>query len=264
VIKVVVLGCGPAGLLAAHAASLQGADVEIYSVKQPSIISGAQYFHREIPGLTGAPDGFVTYMKTGTRDGYAKKVYGYESHPVSWDLWEDASVPAWSMHRIYMALWDMYYDGIIDYEIKSATDIYMLERLGADVYISSIPAPKFCEGNHHFIHVPMWITDGIEKDIQVPDNTIIYNGHPGVPWYRASNLFGHESMEFPIKPFRKPGDGAIRGMKPTAHNCDCHPNWMRVGRFGQWKRGVLVHNAFEEVTHAMQQVQRTNSPHRSH
>src|SRR5262245_15995908 len=93
VIRVVVLGCGPAGLLAAHAASLYGCDVRILSIRQPSIISGAQFLHEHIPGVTGDIDGHVLFMKAGTAGGYAKKVYGNSRIPTSWDLWEPESRP---------------------------------------------------------------------------------------------------------------------------------------------------------------------------
>ncbi|HEY7420289.1 MAG TPA: hypothetical protein VH593_34240, partial [Ktedonobacteraceae bacterium] len=84
-IRAVVLGCGPAGLLAAHACSLNGADVRIFSLKRPSYISGAQYLHQAIPGLSGAPDGDIMITKVGTREGYAKKVYGNANKATSWE-----------------------------------------------------------------------------------------------------------------------------------------------------------------------------------
>lgn len=248
--RVVVLGCGPAGLLAAHAASLNGADVRIYSIKQPSVISGAQFLHEHIPGLTGKPDGDILISKVGSRDGYARKVYGSSDIPVSWDTIDYTSRPAWSMKKSYDILWDMYGKEIIHYQIMSARDMNWLDELGADLYISSLPAPQMCRNNEHwFESVPMYIHQNIHADI--PINTIIYNGISSVSWHRASNLFGHTSFEYG----KDPGAPALTGFKPTAHNCDCHPHWMRVGRFGRWQRGVLVHHAFKQVMDAMQQMQ---------
>jgi hypothetical protein len=256
--RVVVLGCGPAGLLAAHAASMAGASVQIFSVKKPSPINGAQFLHRSIPGLTmNGPDGHVTFTKTGDRDGYAMKVYGTPNIPVSWDLWNETSKPAWTMQRIYNELWDMYKDGITDWEMKPS-DLHRFER-GHDLLVTSLPAHVTCEKDHIFQSVPMWIKDGFEPGVQIPLNTIVYNGHEEMPWYRASNLFGFHSMEYGRNPINdlqsNPDNWTYYGVKPLEHNCDCHPNWMRVGRFGQWKRGVLVHHAFEEVERAMHEMQ---------
>jgi hypothetical protein len=253
--RVVVLGCGPAGLLAAHAASLNMADVQIFSIPQKSVISGAQYLHRSIPGLTESADGWITYMKTGSRDGYARKVYGVSSIPVSWDLWGQAeSKPAWSMQKAYDVLWEMYKGSIVEFDVR-LFDVVVLESLKADLYISSLPAPLLCHGGHFFESVDMHIREGFSGAVTVPENTIIYNGHLHHPWHRASNLFGFKSMEYATRPPDDNGDSRlISGVKPTAHNCDCRPDWLRVGRFGQWKRGVLVHHAFEEVELALQQV----------
>lgn len=251
-IRVVVLGCGPAGLLSAHAASLHGCDVRILSIKQPSIIGGAQFLHEFIPGLTRGPDGHVLFTKTGTRDGYARKLYGSSRIPVSWDLWEDAtSRPAWSMQKSYDMLWRMYARGIRHFSVSSPDDLRRAEQAGADLYISSLPAHAMCENlDHWFESVSMYIINKF-IDVEVPENTIIYNGNERVPWHRASNLFGHKSMEFARRPDNM---GVLSGQKPTAHNCDCNPHWMRVGRFGQWKRGVLVHHAYNEVQNALQSL----------
>jgi len=256
--RVVVLGCGPAGLLAAHAASMAGASVVIYSIKRQSPINGAQYLHREIPGLTHGPDGWITYMKTGDRDGYARKVYGTADVHVSWDQWDAVSKPAWSMQKIYMELWGMYEQAIRDQEIKP-DDLNNLDFFGGfDLCITSLPAHKVCEKQHIFQSVEMYIKDGFAPGVIIPLNTIIYNGHESIPWHRASNLFGFKSMEYgsmgAAKGLQQNPNWTFYGMKPTSPNCDCHPHWMRVGRFGQWKRGVLVHHAFEEVERAMHQM----------
>lgn len=255
--RVVVLGCGPSGLLAAHAASMEGADVQIFSHKTPSYISGAQYLHERIPGLTMGIDGHILFTKTGSASGYAKKVYGSSSMDTSWDRFDiGVSRPAWSMQKAYKRLWAMYKDAISDYHVSTPGEALALEGIGADLFITSLPQAVMCSNPEHiFESVPMHIVpDGDPAIAWVPENTVIYNGHPGIAWSRASNLFGHVSIEFPrTPPFHV--DNLLHGFKPTMHNCDCNPHWLRVGRFGQWKRGVLVHHAFKEVTDAMHQMQ---------
>src|SRR4051794_36471109 len=112
---VAVLGCGPAGLLSAHAAILGGCDVLVYSIKQKSPMNGAQYLHSPIPELTSQdPDAIIRYAKVGTRAGYATKVYGHPEAPCSWDKFEEGPRPAWSLSDSYEELWSRYGDLIID------------------------------------------------------------------------------------------------------------------------------------------------------
>ena len=76
--RVAVLGSGPAGLLAAHACVQQGVEPKIYSLKEKSLMFGAMYLHEPIPDLNDPdrPDHDIMIVKEGTREGYAKNVYG--------------------------------------------------------------------------------------------------------------------------------------------------------------------------------------------
>lgn len=254
--RVAVLGCGPAGLLAVHAASLMGADVRIFSAKSPSPIGGAQFLHQAIPGLTTEPDGDILFTKVGTREEYARKVYGNSEIGVSWDLWDDTARPAWSMKKAYNKLWEMYSDQIKDINIPMNDHriLRVIEDQPFDLLISSIPASFLCEHDQHiFVSVPMWIRQ--DSQMSIPMNTVIYNGDPQDIWNRASNLFGHKSVEYgrPLKWHEN--DNVITGYKPTSHTCDCNHQWMRVGRFGKWQRGILVHHAFNEVMRRIDALQ---------
>ena len=62
--KVAVLGCGPAGLFACHAAVRGGAEVDVYSQKKRSEIGGAQYLHQHVPDVTGTePEAMITFAQ---------------------------------------------------------------------------------------------------------------------------------------------------------------------------------------------------------
>ena len=55
---VIVIGCGPAGLAAVHAAHTLGAKVRIMAPKQKTPQLGPITLHRAIPEInTGPPDG---------------------------------------------------------------------------------------------------------------------------------------------------------------------------------------------------------------
>jgi hypothetical protein len=237
---------------AAEAASFT--DIHIFSRKEKSVIHGAQYLHKPIPGLSPryAP---VEYRKHGSADGYAKKVYGDPMHPTSWAKFETGIHDAWSMQDAYNELWAIFEDRIIDCDVTPLILRYF-ERSGIDLLISSIPAPILCEKNEHiFESAPMYVvTDEMLSDDE--SNVVVYNGDPEYPWYRSSRLWRHEYLEFGSEGARTMPSNWVRvqGHKPVSHTCNCHPEWMRVGRFGKWQPGVLAHSAFQEVTIAMHQL----------
>jgi hypothetical protein len=253
--RVNVLGCGPAGLIAAHSAAEAGCVVFIYSKKEQSKIVGAQFLHRPIPGITNpSPDAQLVVVHSGTAEGYAKKVYDDEDMSTSFTKYPYGHYDAWDMDAAYAQLWDLYSDSIIDTELDEET-IDDIEEEGG-LCITSIPAHVFCKNHDHFfMAVECWVRlargDGKGWQPEIPENTIFYNGETDIPWYRASNVFGRESQEFK----KAPDNPAQKIYKPTVTNCDCRPDWVRVGRFGKWKRGVLVNHAYGEVKDALLQVQ---------
>jgi hypothetical protein len=243
--QVAVLGCGPAGLLAAHAAHESGAKVVVFSVKQMSPIGGAQFLHRSIPGLTEErPDGLVEILHVGSDRVYAEKVYGNPGAPTSWKEYPDGHTEIWNMHAVYHKLWQRYAHWIVDQPITSDDLPLLLEKY--DMVLSAIPAKALCDSGHEFVSQPVWITNkaSFEGSVQ---NIIIYQGEEHVPWYRSSRIFGYGGTEYPHQV-----DGATRIRKPLSTDCDCWPEVVRLGRYGSWKKGLLIHHAYEETIKAME------------
>jgi hypothetical protein len=246
--KVVVLGCGPAGLLAAQGAADAGADVTIYSKRVPSFIAGAQFIHVSIPGIKVQPAP-VTIQKRGTAEGYAKKVYGEPSKVTSFSTWEDGeTIAAWPMREVYDILWRRWRAKIVDGDIDSDR-LDWIEKGASDMLVSTIPAPVLCRGGHIFETQEVDIsTTGLAHN----KNVITYNGNANCRWFRSSFLFGMASVEYGIHPTHQSAPKAApmktkRIRKPQWTDCDCRDQWRRVGRYGKWQRGVLAHSAYEEV-----------------
>lgn len=246
--EVHVLGCGPAGLLAAHAVRLAGHDPVIHSIKEPSIIKGAQFIHEPIEGMTGVdPDFIITFEKWGYPEEYAMKVYGSPDAPTSWNDFPEGEVPAWGMVQTYQKLWDTYEDLIIDTEIRAPYIKDLLES-GAHV-ISSITPMGYCgrledPSPHLFEWQDVWI-ESVHSLTTPRDGLIVYNGNPNDRWYRSSLIQGHGSTEYGQAMPR-----VKRSRKPLRTNCNCFerwPNFHRVGRFGEFKKGLLVHDAFTKA-----------------
>jgi hypothetical protein len=243
--SVAVLGCGPAGLLAAYRLASEGFHPFIYSDrKAPSFIAGAQFLHVPIEGLTRPePDAVITFAKAGTREGYATKVYGSPDAPCSWDEFPTGEAPAWSLREINAKLWGRFSNHVSVARIKPE-DVAFLVRTFRMV-VSTIPAQSLCyrPRHHEFTGAKVWIRHQAPEGLE---NVIAYNGLPTVPWYRASNIDGEGFTEY-----GHAVQNAASGTKPLSNTCDCFPEVVRAGRFGRWEKGVLVHDVLDTVESAL-------------
>jgi hypothetical protein len=251
-VKALVFGCGPAGLLAAHAFAIGGHDVLILSKKRKSEMYGAQYLHAPIPGMTEDPGRVITYRLDGTPDQYRAKVYGPQSRvQVSPEDLAGQHL-GYDIRRTYDNLWDTYGDYVQPYDVTPASVAAAVKDLNPDVTVSSVPAPALCcHDEHTFTSEQVWaIGDAPERGVfcpvKVPKETVVCNGEPSPAWYRAANVFGRSTAEWPHKT-KPPIEGVSEVTKPVRTTCDCLPNVVRVGRYGKWQKGVLSHEAFRDV-----------------
>jgi hypothetical protein len=82
--------------------------------------------------------------------------------------------------------------------------------------------------------------------------TVQCNSNDAPRWYRAANVYGYSTVEWPAGP-KPPWPGVVSVTKPLSTNCDCWvgKRFHRVGRFGRWTKGVLVHEAFFDMDKAL-------------
>jgi hypothetical protein len=262
--RILVLGAGPAGLLAAHAASyVDKADIVIVSNKVKSGLFGCQYLHGPIPGFD-LETTTVDYRLEGTVEDYAAKAYQGQ---VSATGVSPATLmgphPAWNMRQCYDQLWDRWEDSIVDAVVKPEQVTAMLGHYNADLVVSSIPAPVLCQrpGDHQFSSVESWALGdapvlGQVVPVPCPPDTVLCTGDKDRGYHRVSNVFGYKTAEWPGHRRKPPIDGVVRFSKPLATNCECWPlnadfdndkklnGILRVGRYGTWRKGVLSHEAF--------------------
>jgi hypothetical protein len=257
-----ILGAGPSGLLAALAAAQRGYDIEILADGEPSPVSGAQYLHAPVPGLTEDHEPtMLTYVKVGDMDGYAQKAYGEPAAQVSWDTFVTGEYPAWNLRKAYEELWYRFESRIHKRHLE-VTDIDLICNGTDGPVFSSIPLKSICKDAlaHDFQGQRVVFTE--EEYVKVPE-MIVYNGRLSDAWYRAACLFGYSSTEYALA-----GDGLTQGtayeikenlvvfdgIKPTMNHCNCftkYQNFHKIGRFGQWRRGILTNHAYEEVAAAL-------------
>jgi hypothetical protein len=249
--KVTIFGCGPAGLLAAHAAEQRGCEVTVISRRVRSRIHGAQYIHEEIPDLCTADSvQTISYAKLGNSSGYADKVYGSPLAPTSWAEFPMGEAPAWPMAGAYALLWSRWSSRVREADVNMAMVEGMISLAEDDeVFFSSIPLPSLCQRGHDFKSAPVVFEP--ECYIEAPD-VIVYSGRSSEPWYRTSNLFGHKWTEYPARfwDLKALPDDWRYGFKPVGHGCDCLDSFrhlFRIGRFGSWSKRVLVSDAYKRA-----------------
>jgi hypothetical protein len=250
---VAILGCGPSGLLAAHACWLNDIPFVIFSRKRKSNLGGAQFSHIPIPGLYEEEDASkLTYHVEGDAETYQRKVYGSSDIPfVSFDnVVEGQVVQAWPLRDSYETLWDRFEDSIVDLDISPVRARSFGDPF--DLTFSSLHLKTICLGrmgsgiNHWFRDQPVRIAnEAINPNI--PDNSIWYDGTKDHSWYRQSRIFGVGSTEWGGSSPLPPVEDVRTVVKPIDTNCDCHPNLIRIGRFGAWKKGLLTSHAYGTV-----------------
>jgi hypothetical protein len=262
--EVAIVGCGPAGLLSALAVEQAGHKPWIVSLPFKSKMFGAMFLHRAIPEVTPRdPEFHVHIYRTGTREGYARNVYGDSEASVSWDLMPNV-IAAWSLPAAYDLLWDKYEDRI--HEVRMGP--HELQALVSNFegrVINSIPKHVVCfmPTIHKFDCLPISVVHGPVKGFE-ENNVMHYNGAnmvenrvTGPEWYRFSVIQQYAAWEYrDIPSWEAIGtDYAISpGVKVVGTDCDCWEDVLHVGRFGRWEKGVLTHHAYEaawEYAHAL-------------
>lgn len=244
---VFVLGCGPAGLLAAHAAALAGREPVILSRKVKSEIGGAQYLHSAIPGIANEHDAFECLLvKRGDAEGYAEKVYGEKEHPTSWQKYEQGVHMIWNMRAAYDRLWAEYHNQIQNVEITPAG----LEDMAKQEFVvSTIPKIATCPDpeDYDWHSQDVWIQYGERvRGCEANPMTFIMSGEPWDSWYRQSNLFGWQGIEYShLVP------GSVKIKKPVSTTYPGVPGVLHMGRYGEWRKDVLIHDVFWRLSEVL-------------
>lgn len=254
---IAVLGCGPAGLLAAHACALAKKPFVIFSRPTKSALGGAQFLHQSIPEVAEEEPYDITIVAQGDAETYRQKVYGSSTHVtfVSFPKEPTSTQPAWNLVRTYDRLWELYGGLVEPIEVNGAW-LDEHERKFKKV-LSTVPAPAICLSNvgmieqmHMFHSQRIWVLpDNINPSLI--DGTILYDGTIDRSWYRQSRLFGVGGTEYPSH-VRPPVEPLIKANKPLLTNCSCFPKIVRLGRHGQWKKGILTHDAFNGAKEILQ------------
>jgi siroheme synthase (precorrin-2 oxidase/ferrochelatase) len=248
-VKVYVIGCGPAGLAAAHAAVGLDARVTVYAPKAKTPQRGPLLIQRPIPGInTDHPDGTIHQRVIGGSIlDYRYKLYGDINIGINGDMLRP-EYHAWKHPETYDKLWDLYEHLIVPRKV-SQYELFQMQD-DADLVVSTANSNRLCRrafpnGLHNFEFVQVAITPKAEYPDQ-PDNTIIFNAGSKHSWVRSSKVFGQEVTEWSVNDFPDGPDARVI-KKPISTDCNCYPRVLRTGRFGAWKNEVWIDTAYYDT-----------------
>ena len=195
----------------------------------------------------------MSYNLEGTPEEYRRKVYGqmWDGTISAEDL--EYSHWAWDIRAAYKKLWDLYSDQVYDCNITSLRQVERDARLsGYDVVFSTVPRKVWALPTDNFVSTKVWaIGDAPERGQRAPfttfeDDTIICDGTDAVSWYRLSCVFGHTTIEWPGHK-RPPIENIAPVEKPLGHDSQQASDFIHLGRYGKWQKGVLTTDAFDEA-----------------
>lgn len=255
--KVIVIGCGPAGLAAAHAAAGHGCEIQVIAPREKTPQRGPLLIQRPIPGINNSqPDGTIHQRVIGGSVlDYRYKLYGDVNIGINGDVLQP-EYHAWQHRETYDALWERYERYIEDRKVTPG-ELLKLHEV-ADLVVSTANARSLCfqwgtfSKRHKFSSATVAVTPRAEYPNQ-PDNTIIFNAGDEYPWVRSSRIFGNEVTEWMML---DAPSYAMQVVKPISTNCDCFPHVLRTGRFGAWRNETWVDTAYWDTYTAIASMQR--------
>lgn len=245
--SVAILGCGPSGLMVAHAADMLSWNFRIFGTKKKSMILGSQYLHKPIPGMTSGPVAIVDYHLEGTPEDYRSKVYGPSwTGTDDYEYLDESHHYAWNMRDTYDKMWKAYEPEIKNYTLCKE-DAPLLNNF--DLVISTIPRTMWAEPGDVFRSTKIWIAQDSEDrcaPFRPREFTVICDGTPDVGFYKASNIFGHCTVEWPESK-KPPLDGILLVERPLSHNSKAASDFKHLGQFGSWDPQILVTDVFDQA-----------------
>ena len=259
--QVAIVGCGPAGLAAAHAAYGLDADVTIFSPAVKSPQRGPLILQRPIPAITlDHPDGYIRQIVIGGSIlDYRYKLYGDINIGINGNVLQEG-YHCWNHIKAYNSLWSTYMGCGDIPRVKHVNDEVTWAQLRSmcsqfDLVVNTAPLNRICNNlSHRFVFSKVDITFGSSYPDQPPDTTI-FNAGDKYPWVRSAWLLGNSCTEW-LPGTAPPELQPLTIRKPISHNCDCFPRVLGTGRFGAWRNQTWVDSAFYDVRDTIISMQR--------
>jgi hypothetical protein len=213
--------------------------------------------HKPIPQVDTDGPNIVQYLLSGTPEQYRRKVYGKDWDGVvsPEDLMEEHY--AWDLRRAYDWLWKSFEPWIIDTDLVPERNWHYKRILAKhDLVISTVPRKIWWVPGDLFESIKIWALGDtelprVEKPYRPAPFTVQCDGNKHVPWYRVSNIYGYCTMEWPHY-ISNPGTNIGRPLYPGASLVEkplkCYsrgaPDFIHLGRYGAWEKGILTSDVF--------------------
>jgi hypothetical protein len=172
---------------------------------------------------------------------------------------------AWDIRATYDAMWEMVTQSrnvaIVPADVKAEWLDRSTGALSKFAHVvSTVPAPSLCKSpvyhpsqEGHLFRVHTIKAAGDVSPYKYPpgefSDFVKCDGTSAEPWYRTARVFGYRTVEWP-RQFQTPTYSDVRVAtvrKPLQTDCDCHPEIIRLGRYGAWRKGILVHQVYADA-----------------
>ncbi|MEK6860830.1 MAG: hypothetical protein AABY07_02555 [Nanoarchaeota archaeon] len=254
--RIAILGAGPSGMMAAHAAFQCGSLVDIFDSNPDQIRrnSGVYYLHDDCDLLLDSVDikqtilGIELLSLDQISEIYTKKVYGNiagVSKVSVLDAIKNPTVKGYNAGQAISRLWDLYGERVREVKITNLDHVLSLLN-SYDKIISTIPA-GILYPDYKYESVNVLIKSSVAP---LSDSFIFYNVNLNCNWYRCSAIFGIFTQEYDYGvieqnelncQYRMVKKVVGNGIKSNIENL------FLVGRYGAWRKSTLTHNVYYDV-----------------
>ena len=248
-----ILGAGPSGMMAAHAAVNNGYDIHILD-KDPDKTrrnSGVYYLHSQCDLALSST--ILHQRVIGDKDmpqeevleAYRKKVYG-DLDVGSSSILEaryNPDIEVYNSSEAIEHLWQMYGHTIQKYTIGSMFHLKVFREDYVGV-VSTIPAEiLFPESNLYSI--PAYVHPSTSP---MQESFIYYNVSKTIPWYRCSAVFGSFVAEYSSEVDKKEEYKTVVKVIGKDKPLPVHDWLISTGRYGAWDKSFLTDTVYRHVT----------------
>jgi hypothetical protein len=259
--KIAIVGFGPTAVFAAKAAWDMGCQVEIYTDQQKPMPPGATWLHWLPEDVSGQFRPVQIYVVgQGTSDQYTKRQWGqvYPSSFPTKPVWEIGYDPTQLLDKLLPTECNV---NLTPYRMSDA-DVKDL-AVGFDLVFQTFPTREHRENQPQLLPFVAAARLGTEDPAK---NYVVYNGAKEGIVVREASLFGNHYVEFPkgMTEEEVKGHNTLSGYKvvtlkdldPRTKPVQLHTGKVRLlGRWAQWDRKVLSHDAYNLAVKFIEEMQ---------
>lgn len=266
--KVAIIGTGPSAAFAYQGAKDCNCDITVYGKYSKNFPQGAFWFHwvpAEVVRDSNARRWKISIVHIGTRMDYVKKQWSADyAEETSASFGLNRVEEGFDPGQVWEAMWaDAKFDesvGFMDDEVIKALSLkydYTFHTFPSRLSLSTrtaIPTPTV---SFKLNEQPLYRVLRLANPKFSIGDQVIYDGRKDTPTVRISTLFGSVNIEFvstkdvsEIFPFNVTA-GKFMDITPDTQKLqpdeELGPGIYAIGRYAQWDRHMLSHEAFGKV-----------------